>query len=35
MKDDELHGETAKKFGGSANKKDNALMANGADWKNS
>lgn len=34
MKAAELHGETAKKYGGSGNKRDGALMANGADWKN-
>jgi hypothetical protein len=35
LKDAEIHGQTAKRYGGSAaKKKDPALMANGADWKN-
>lgn len=34
LKDAEIHGQTAKRYGGSAaKKKDPALMANGADWK--
>lgn len=35
LKDAEIHGQSAKRYGGSAaKKKDPALMANGADWKN-
>ena len=31
----ELHGETAKKYGLKDNKRDGALMAQNADWRNS